>query len=161
MARLVFEEAKQRLGYTDEDLLEPEHESSRSVWVSGLSPTNVEAVMSEVSKHGTILSVLSRLTLSSSQEAATCVQQLQGLELGARRVSLELDRSSLNIKQEEKSFLRNLANKVGSGDDEEELNTTDNSKEKNVVMELFDEVMKQKVSNLEPRGVSSQGEEAL
>ena len=101
-ARLVFQEAKLRLGITDSDLEDPEPVGSCSLGVSGLSSAaQVSDLRSAFSEHRKI----------------------------------------------EKIFLRKLQNNIEEGEDEKEEKVGDNSEVKNVVTELFDEVLQQKRNN--------------
>ena len=144
---MVLEEAKQRLGYTDEDLEAAGEMESASLLVSGLSPhTPLEAVAGLFSQHGTVSSaaLLGHITMSSSKEAASCLQLLHQTDLGGNKISVEI--SDLNnsqhdkLKQDEKRFLKRLKKKVNE-DKFEHSQLEDNFVDKIVVAELFDEVI--------------------
>ena len=165
--RLVLEEAKQRLGYTDEDLEEPGvGTSSCSLLVSGLDPDiKAEDLMTCFSSFGTVVSatLLGHMTMSSSEEASRSVQGLHDKELNGSKISVEktdvLTSHREKLQHDEKSFLRKLKKKVDDGNQKEQR-PGDNSMERNVVTELFDEVLQEKKSRSElERRESIQSEE--
>ena len=163
--RLVLEEAKQRLGYTDEDLEEPEvGTSSCSLLVSGLDP-DIKAIdlMTCFSSHGTVVSatLLGNVTMSSSEEARRCVQALHDKDLNGSKISVEktdiFTSHRERLQHDEKYFLRKLKKKVDDGYQKEQ-SPGDNSVERNVVTELFDEVLQQKSRSDRERRESIQSE---
>ena len=165
--RLVLEEAKQRLGYTDEDLEEPEvGTSSCSLLVYPLPPDiKAEDLMICFSTFGTVVStsVLGHVTMSSSEEASRSVQGLHEKDLNGSQISVEktdmFTSHRERLQHDEKSFLRKLKKKVDDGN-QNDPRSGDNSVEKNVVTELFDEVLEQKKSRSElERRESIQSEE--
>ena len=154
-ARLVYREAKLRMGFTDPDLEDLETVGSCSVWVSGLSSaTQVSDLTAVFSEHGTVVNCnllashknltdtgYGHVTMANSKEAAACVKWLHQTELAGQNISVELsDAGAAKESFEEKTFLRKLKKNVEEGENK----ARDNSVEKNVVTELFDEVLQQK-----------------
>ena len=147
--RLVFREANLSLGFTDpENLQNSEPAGSCSLRVSGLSSaTEVSDLTAVFSEHGTVVncSLLdgqSHVTMANAREAAVCLELLHQTQLAGRTISVELSEAGAAMESWEKE--KNSSENEEEGEDVEENKAGDNSLEKNVVTELFDEVLQQK-----------------